>query len=125
MDNLFKTLLIIILVAFLYLYYENSNNNRYSETNPLAKMNISRVFDKKTGTQYTLVKEKIVMINLINGTRKELEQKILTKKWVMSKIIAIANYKGGVDKGCYIITSVFDTPLLLYSTYTPSKVLTF
>jgi len=29
MDNLFKALLIIILVAFLYLYYENSNSGRY------------------------------------------------------------------------------------------------
>ncbi len=75
MDNLFKTLLIIILVAFLYLYYENSNNDRYFETNPLTKMKISRVFDKKIGTQYILVGEKIVTINLINGTRKELERK--------------------------------------------------
>ena len=75
MDNLFKALLIIILVAFLYLYYENSNNDRYSHVRPMTERSIHRVFDKKTGTHYILGNEKIVTINLINGIRKELERK--------------------------------------------------
>jgi len=48
MDNLFKALLIIILLAFLYLYYENSNNDRFSYTSRVG----GRVFDKKTGEVY-------------------------------------------------------------------------
>ena len=47
MDNLFKPLLIIILLAFLYMYYENSNNDRYS-----YQESGQQVFDKKTGTLY-------------------------------------------------------------------------
>ena len=49
MYNLFKTLLIIILLAFLYLYYENSNNDRYFLR---SQSKITGVFDKKTGTLY-------------------------------------------------------------------------
>jgi len=49
MDNLFKALLIIILVAFLYLYYENSNNDRYFLR---SQSSTTQVFDKKTGTIY-------------------------------------------------------------------------
>jgi len=67
MDNLFKALLIIILVAFLYLYYENSDNDRYF----LFQSNL--VFDKKTATSYyrggsgTGVK----VLDYINGIERE------------------------------------------------------
>jgi len=64
MDNLFKALLIIILVAFLYLYYENSNNDRYSYHKP----GTMEVFDKKTGTVYHTTTTGFKSINYINGT---------------------------------------------------------
>jgi len=47
MDNLFKALLVIFLIAFLYLYYENSNKDRY-----FYIQENRAVFDKKTGTIY-------------------------------------------------------------------------
>jgi len=66
MDNLFKALLVIILVAFLYLYYENSDNDRY------FLFGRDLVFDKKTGISYyrgggTGVK----VLDYINGTERE------------------------------------------------------
>ncbi len=65
MDNLFKALLIIILVAFLYLYYENSDNDRYFMMHGLL------VFDKKTGTSYYKVGKGVTVTDYINGTSRE------------------------------------------------------
>jgi len=70
MDNLFKALLIIILVAFLYLYYENSNKDRYfySEMDAIGPI----IFDRKTGTFYYEGGEKgVVMRDYINGVTRE------------------------------------------------------
>jgi len=67
MDNLFKALLIIILLAFLYLYYENSNNDRYSFSSFGA-------FDKRTGTYYTVEKNAFVSIDFINGTQNTINE---------------------------------------------------
>jgi len=66
MDNLFKALLIIILVAFLYLYYENSDNDRYFYVK-------GRVFDKKTGTLYRRYGQGagVVSVDYINGTKRK------------------------------------------------------
>jgi len=66
MDNLFKALLIIILVAFLYLYYENTNNDRY-----YIEGNV--VFDKKTGTIYSglsPISGIVTSKDVINGTKR-------------------------------------------------------
>jgi len=53
MDNLFKALLIIILVAFLYLYYENMDNNRfYYLSKPGSYIIDIRLLDTKTGQIY-------------------------------------------------------------------------
>ena len=53
MDNLFKALLIIILVAFLYLYYENMDNNRfYYLSKPAYYKTDIRLLDTKTGQIY-------------------------------------------------------------------------
>jgi len=72
MDNLFKALLIIILVAFLYLYYENSDSGRYVRygegVNP-------RVLDTKTGKYYIYSNNKIILYDLPNVTRKEIDVK--------------------------------------------------
>ncbi len=65
MDNLFKALLIIILIAFLYLYYENSDNDRYFMKHGLL------VFDKKTGTSYYQDNTVVRVTDYINGTRRE------------------------------------------------------
>jgi len=66
MDNLFKPLLIIILLAFLYLYYENSNNDRYYHY-----AEGWTVFDKKTGTTYERnSKYRFISTNYIDGTVK-------------------------------------------------------
>jgi len=70
MDNLFKALLIIILVAFLYLYYESSNNDRYFY---IQEGGI--VFDKKTGTRYSGNlgvdrKVRFTSMDIINGTKR-------------------------------------------------------
>ena len=70
MDNLFKALLIIILVAFLYLYYESSNTDRYFY---IQKGGI--VFDKKTGTRYSGHldvdrKVRVTSMDIINGTKR-------------------------------------------------------
>jgi len=71
MDNLFKALLIIILGAFLYLYYENSNNDRYSFSS-------SKLFDKKTGTIYydspPYGTVPFYSVNYINGTLEKIEK---------------------------------------------------
>jgi len=52
MDNLFKALLIIILGAFLYLYYENSDNNRYQNMSRPDAVSTIRLLDTKTGKVY-------------------------------------------------------------------------
>ena len=66
MDNLFKPLLIVILLAFLYLYYENSNNDRYYHSAEQWT-----VFDKKTGIVYKRTHtEQFESINYFNGTVK-------------------------------------------------------
>jgi len=68
MDNLFKALLIIILVAFLYLYYESSNNDRYFY---IQEGGI--VFDKKTGTRYFgagYPSGRVISMDIINGTKR-------------------------------------------------------
>jgi len=71
MDNLFKALLIIILVAFLYLYYENSNSGRYV----IEKVQYPySVLDTKTGKQYIYQvanKDKIILYDFPNATKKE------------------------------------------------------
>jgi len=69
MDNLFKALLIIILVAFLYLYYQNSEVGRYSRHGEGRLM----VLDTKTGKLYvySLQKDKITLYDLPNETIKE------------------------------------------------------
>jgi len=69
MDNLFKALLIIILVAFLYLYYQSSNSDRYF----LFQSNM--VFDKKTGTSYYIGGTGVKVTDYINGTQKNLSMK--------------------------------------------------
>jgi len=78
MDNLFKALLIIILLAFLYLYYENSDNDRYFYIKPvnapLAKFGIGKVFDKKTGTLYIKDNTGFISVDYINGTQKKIEK---------------------------------------------------
>jgi len=70
MDNLFKALLIIILVAFLYLYYENSNNGRYINYRPEYPLNM---LDTKTGKLYIYdsVKDKIILYDFPNATIRE------------------------------------------------------
>jgi len=67
MDNLFKALLIIILVAFLYLYYENSDSGRYIKYGTEVRL---RVFDTKTGQYYIYnsEKDKILLYDLPNAT---------------------------------------------------------
>jgi len=51
MDNLFKALLTIILGAFLYLYYKNSDNNRFQNVTHPGGAGI-RLLDTKTGKIY-------------------------------------------------------------------------
>jgi len=68
MDNLFKALLIIILVAFLYLYYENSENGRYINYSE-AGLN---VLDTTTGELYIHSEDRDVVIDLISGTTKSI-----------------------------------------------------
>ncbi len=72
MDNLFKALLIIILVAFLYLYYENSNSGRYVSYEVEYPYG---VFDTKTGKYYIYRNNKIILIDLPNATTKERDVK--------------------------------------------------
>ena len=71
MNNLFKALLIIILGAFLYLYYENSNSGRY------VSYGGGGVLDTKTGKSYiyTPHNNKIILYDLPNATRKERDVK--------------------------------------------------
>jgi len=72
MDNLFKALLIIVLGAFLYLYYINSDNGRYRFIyKDLAKV----LLDSKTGTMYIITTEGIYKNDLINSTREKIELK--------------------------------------------------
>jgi len=70
MDNLFKALLIFILLVFLYLYYENSNNGRFSYTPRVGVSKVDIVFDKKTGAVYRKTDIGFVSIHYINGTKK-------------------------------------------------------
>jgi len=76
MDNLFKALLIIILAAFLYLYYENSNNGRYINGRPESAF-VVNILDTKTGKLYiySLKKDKITIWDLPNETRKKIDIK--------------------------------------------------
>jgi len=59
MDNLFKALLIIILGAFLYLYYENTESGRYINVSGI------RILDTKTG--------KVFVYNEYGGTLKVID----------------------------------------------------
>jgi len=68
MDNLFKALLIIILVAFLYLYYENSENGRYIKYYEVGL----NVLDTTTGELYFHSEDRDVVIDLISGTTKSI-----------------------------------------------------
>ena len=70
MDNLFKALLIIILLAFLYLYYESSDSGRYIKYGEWRNL---RVFDTKTGKYYIYKphNNKIILYDLPNATIKE------------------------------------------------------
>jgi len=70
MDNLFKALLIIILLAFLYLYYESSDNGRYIKYGKGSRDRAS-LLDTKTGKIYYKYKDKIISIDFPNATRKE------------------------------------------------------
>ncbi len=74
MDNLFKALLIIILVAFLYLYYENSNNGRYIR---YGEEGYLKVLDTKTGQHhiYNTGIDKIILYDLPNATIKKRDVK--------------------------------------------------
>jgi len=67
MDNLFKALLIIILLAFLYLYYEGSDNERYIQLGTSS----FRVLDTKTGKMYYRREGKIVSYDFPNATKME------------------------------------------------------
>jgi len=71
MDNLFKALLIIILVAFLYLYYENTGNGRYIK----YKEEGFNLLDTKTGKVYYRGVNKVTIHDLPNATRKEIDVK--------------------------------------------------
>ena len=51
MDNLFKALLVIILVAFLYLYYENMDNNRFQN---MPSEHTIMILDTRTGIPYEM-----------------------------------------------------------------------
>jgi len=68
MDNLFKALLIIILVAFLYLYYENSGSGRYI----VYKEKGINLLDTKTGKVYYARLEKgVLRHDILNGIFNE------------------------------------------------------
>jgi len=64
MDNLFKALLIIILVAFLYLYYENSDNGRYINY-PKPERHIN-LLDTKTGKIYFYGVSRVLVYDILN-----------------------------------------------------------
>ncbi len=68
MDNLFKALLIIILVAFLYLYYENSDNGRYIKYT--AGKESFNLLDTKTGKVYYRG-DKIYMHDILFDKREQ------------------------------------------------------
>ncbi len=75
MDNLFKALLIIILVAFLYLYYENSNNDRYSYIPTVVGRHLPiGILDKKTGIFYFQVSGGYIRRNLLELKEVKLEK---------------------------------------------------
>jgi len=68
MDNLFKALLIIILVAFLYLYYENSGSGRYI----VYKEEGFNLLDTKTGkVYYARLKKGVIRHDFLNGIFSE------------------------------------------------------
>jgi len=62
MDNLFKALLIIILLAFLYLYFENSGNGRYIQFTVDSRI---AVLDTKTGQISIYKKDDNLLIDVI------------------------------------------------------------
>jgi len=64
MDNLFKSLLIIILVAFLYLYYENSGSGRYIDYSKI-KGQVS-LLDTKTGKVYFYGIDRVLVYNMLS-----------------------------------------------------------
>jgi hypothetical protein len=68
MDNLFKALLIIILGGFLYLYYNNSDNNRFQHI-PQAGI---ALLDTKTGKIYDYGNP-LVIYDLPNATTKTIK----------------------------------------------------
>ena len=76
MDNLFKALLIIILVAFLYLYYENSNNGRYIKYSSDTNDTIINILDTKTGNLYYWHDSKLTLYDLPNATIKKRDVKV-------------------------------------------------
>jgi len=67
MDNLFKALLIIILVAFLYLYYENSGSGRYI----VYKEEGFNLLDTKTGKVYYASPKTVLRHDILNGIFNE------------------------------------------------------
>ncbi len=70
MDNLFKALLIIILVAFLYLYYENSDNGRYvNYPKPDRHVNL---LDTKTGKIYFFGVNRVLMYDILDAYKSDL-----------------------------------------------------
>ena len=64
MDNLFKSLLIIILVAFLYLYYENSGSGRYIDYSKI-KGQVS-LLDTKTGKVYFYGIDRVLVYSMLS-----------------------------------------------------------
>jgi len=70
MNNLFKALLIIILGAFLYLYYQNSNNGRYIPYGGKS----SNLLDTKTGKVYYGGFTKVTIIDFPNATRTNIKE---------------------------------------------------
>jgi len=64
MDNLFKALLIIILLVFLYLYYENSDNGRYiNYPKPERHVNL---LDTKTGKFYFYGVNRVLVYDILS-----------------------------------------------------------
>jgi len=70
MDNLFKALLIIILVAFLYLYYENSDNGRYVNY-PKTDRHVN-LLDTKTGKIYFFGVNRVLMYDILDAYKSDL-----------------------------------------------------
>jgi len=80
MNNLFKVLLIIILGAFLYLYYQNMGNNRYHSMagHSSSKGYTIILLDTKTGHAYVYGNYRgrgatYNMLDIRNATVKKIE----------------------------------------------------